>query len=290
MVFVSPDICSKILKAKSAPFIAKYNPVFKKIDVKGEDKSYKELSSNKIQLYKIQALVGHDIKSQGKEEKEGIEFRTGPEARGEWAVNPEIYNVRKISEYYYATDFIKKMCEKNNIPFQDFDVIIGPIEKKFGRGTQGGFMDKNMFIKSKMAIPYEIEKGIWVSPPVMFINSVTMPSYAEQTETLIHEYRHYLFGLQEPTYEPTYNKIKDKGNEFWYEYFTDPSERAAHKEEIMYELMLGKSYDEIIRNKVGGQVLVSNYPIARKFSELVQEAMDEIEKKEKQNEEPIGEN
>jgi hypothetical protein len=174
--------------------------------------------------------------------------------------------------------------------FQDFNVIVGPIERTFGPGTRGGFMDANSFAKSKIKAPFEIAKGIFITPPVIMVNSVEMPNYADQTETLIHEYSHYIFGLKNPNYKMGYGK--PKGNvdyEHWYNYLTDANERVAHKEEIKFELGLGKSFDEIIRNKVGGKITTENYPIALKFKELVHEALEEMEEAEEENEKPTTE-
>jgi len=186
--------------------------------------------------------------------------------------------LRKVSDYYYAADIIQKLCKAKNIEFGDFDVLLGPIEQFMGRGSMGGFMDEKLFKKSKLPIPLEIQKGVFVSPPIMFINTVEIPSYSDQTETIIHEYTHYIYNLQHPNYEIPYGKRK-KGMdyEYWYKYLTDPNEREAHKKEIKYELLTGKSYDEIIRDKVGGRITTENYPIAKKFSELVMEVVDEIE-------------
>lgn len=284
--FVSPDICKKVLKAESPPFICKYNPTVNKIDIKGERNSVSDLQKNRVQLAKIKGVVRSGL---DKEKKDEVAFRGGAQASGEGSVNPNIFVVRKISDYHYAADFIKKMCDQNNVPFEDFDVVVGPIEKKFGQGTMGGFIDENLFKKNKWGIPYELEKDIFISPPVMMVNSVEIPSYAEQTETLIHEYRHYIFGLSNPNYEITYGRPKKRTDyEHWWKYLSDANERAAHKEEIKFELGLGKSYDEIIRNKVGGQITAENYPIALKFAELVKEALKELEEEGEANEKPTG--
>jgi hypothetical protein len=40
----------------------------------------------------------------------------------------------------------------------------------------------------------------------------------------------------------------------------------------------------IIRNKVGGMITTDNYPVALKFSELVQEAVTELEREKEENE------
>jgi len=287
-VFISPEICIKVLKAQSIPFIAKYNPVVNKIDVKGDDRSYQQLKQDKRQLSKIKSIVQSGLET---DKVKDLDYRTGPLAAGRSYEDPKIYNVRRVSDYLYAADFIKKMCKTHNVPFHDFDVVVGPIADVLGAGTMGGFMDEKSFDKSKIKPPFQLSKGVWISPPVMLINSVEIPSYAEQTETLIHEYRHYIYHIQYPDYEQKYGrpkKGKDTDYEYWWKYLTDPNELAAHKEEIKFELGLGKSYDEIIRNKVGGQITKQNYPIAIKFSELVQEVVKELEEEKNKNEEPIG--
>jgi len=285
-IFISPELCTKVLKAKSNPFISRYNPYVNTIDVKSTGQSFGDLKRDRVQLAKIKSIVQSEIPP---EKVKSLDYRGGDLASGISAVNPRVYNVRRVSDYLYATDHIKEMCKENNLPFVDFDVIVGPIAEVIGEGSQGGYMDANAFTKSKIKTPFEISKGVFMSPPVILINAVDNPSYAEQTETLIHEYRHYLYGLQHPNYEIGYNRPKNKNKkgedyEFWYNYFTDPNEQAAYKQEIKFELGLGKSYDEIIRNKVGGQITMDNYPIALKFSEMVQEALKELE--EKKNEEP----
>lgn len=287
-VFLSPEICVKILKAKSPPFICRYNHVVNKIDVKTDDRSLKAIQNNRIQMAKINGLIKTLLPE---EKRKTLDFRSGELASGESAFNSNIWTIRKISDYLYASDYIKRMCSKVGLPFADFDVVVGPIAKVFGSGMQGGFMDEKSFKASKMSIPYELEKGVWISPPIMLINVVEKPDPAVQTETIIHEYRHYLYGLQNPNYENKYNKVKRKHDgkdyEFWWHYFSDPNEIAAHKENIEFELGLGKSYDEIIRNKVGGVITPDNYPIARKYGEMVQEVVKEIEERKEENEQPI---
>jgi len=288
-IFITPIICKNILKAKSEPFICIYNPKVDKIDVKGDPRTMDIVNNEKIQKQKIDLLVR---RNEGKTKEDKLEYRTGAMAQGESAINPNIFTVRKVSEYYYAYDHIKKICDLSKLEFKDFLVVIGPIERIFGRGTQGGFMDDRMFKKNKMKIPYEITKGVFISPPVIFINSESHPSYVDQTDTLIHEYTHYIYELQNPTHEIEYEQPKDnsqkKEYEFYYKYFKDPSEIAAHKNQIKYRLLAGQSIDEIIRDKVGGEITKENYPIALKFRELVDEVIKEIETEEKKNEEPIG--
>lgn len=277
-LLLSPDICKGILRAKSNPIITTYNPVSRTIDVKSDQGSIK--SMDKRQVAKLNAIYNYTVK-QETNPPEKLDFRFGDSARGEWSVNTEIFHSRKISDYFYAYDFIVKMCEKSKVPFADLDVVIGPIETLFGRGVKGGFYGKKAWAKTKMPTPYEIVKGIWISPPVIFIDSRDFASYAKQTEVLIHEYRHYIFGEENPTHEKQYEHGGNEKGEAelkkWYNYFTDPNERAAFKAQIRYGLLLGKSVDEVIRDQVQGAVTMRNYPMALKFREMVMEVVKEIE-------------
>jgi hypothetical protein len=287
-IFISPDICTNILRAKSTPFVSRYNPVVNTIDIKSLGKSYEELRRDRVQLAKIKGIVYSGLGDS--EKKQGPDFRGGDLASGVSAVDPRVYNVRQVSDYLYAYDYIQKMCEQASLPFVDFNVVVGPIENSLGSGTQGGFMDQRAFVESKIKIPFEIAKGVWLSPPVILINSIDKTSSAEQTDTLIHEYEHYLFGLQNPDYKIGYDSSKRKGPndyKYWYDYFQDSSERSSHKRQIKFQLALGRSYDEIIRDKVGGSITTENYPLAIKFSEMVQEAVKELEAEDEINEKPV---
>lgn len=278
--FIEGDLCTKILKAKSRPFICRYNKTMNLIDAKVTAGLLKELELQSNQIEKIKRLIAKDENL----DKEP-EIRADARTQKVGLSNPSVVNIRKISEYYYACDHIKKMCKERGIEFVDLDVVIGPLERIFGAGTQGGFMSKKCFEQGKMKIPYQLVKGIWVSPPVIAVNSSTMPSYDKQTETLIHEYSHNLYNIAHPEHENLYNKEKGLKNKdelkWWYLYLTDEDERMAHKEEIKYSIQSGVSVDEIIRDKIGGSIKESNmkrmYPIAMKFKELVDEAVKEME-------------
>jgi len=293
-VFVPPNICEKVLRAKSAPFISQYNPVSNTIDAKCEAAAWKDLSGhrNKLQKSKIEALSKYNIDP---EKAKGVQFRVSPEAAGEWAVNPMIFHTRHISEYLYAFDHIIKMCQTRNIEFKDLDVIIGPIQQLFGAGTKGGYMNREQFVEKGKPVPFEITAGVWVNPPAIFIDSTEMPNYAEQTSTLVHEYSHNLFNIEHPDHKKGYGEFKGAQGtpeyyEEWYNYLTDPDEREAHKWHIKFELMLGRSVPEIVKDKVGDKITTVNLPIAAKFHELVMEAMNELQNSEEANEEPVGAN
>ena len=290
-VFLTQDICIRLLKAKIEPFIAHYNYVANKIDIKGSQRSFDEAKKEVKQISKINSIIKSGL---DEEKKKSVEFRVGELATGA-AFNPNVTTLRRISDYPLAYDFIKKICKRYGVEFKDVDVLVGPLSQILGgQGTRGGFMDAKMFKQNKMSIPHEITKGIWVSPPIIMVDSIQKPSYAAQTDTLSHEYTHNIYSILHPEYEVTYNmsdekKEGEKEYEQWSKYFRDPSEIEAHKANIEFELGSGKSYDEIIRDKVGGVITLENYPIALKFAQLVRQVMEEMEKEKEENEEPTGE-
>mgnify|MGYP003640551258 CR=1 FL=1 len=295
-VFMQADIIANFLKSKTRPIIARYNPTFDKIDIKSQSGIMNE-KVNRKQGSKIKALVNYDNKSMypDRDDSEPLEFRTDERARGISLSNTQTSHLRKLSDYHFACDYIKKMCEKRNMPFIDVDVLIGPLERIFGAGTLGGFMGKKQFDLSNLKYPYEIEKGIFVSPPFISVDSVSMTGYPAQTRTLIHEYSHNLYSITNPDHEHEYNKdpsLKDRDYlAYWESYLSDPDERLAHAEEIRHEIEeSGLSIDEIIRNKSGGAITNDNadtgYPISLKFKQLVEEVVQQMEEDNKKNEKP----
>ena len=130
-------------------------------------------------------------------------------------------------------------------------------------------------------MPYEIAKGIFVTPPLIAIDSVDMPSPAEQASTLVHEYAHNLYSITHPEHESEYNKdpkLKDTDSDkYWHLYLTDEDERQAHSEQVKFELKSGISVDEMIRNKVGGQVTKDTYNIALLFKDIIDDAITDME-------------
>jgi len=274
-VFISPLVCRDILKIKGHPFICRYNPVDHTIDVKNGSRACKEILEHRTQLEIVEQSIKKDVCD---DLSKPLKFRNGAIANGLNAVDPNIFTIRKVSDYYYSFNIIRNLCKKHEMLFSDLKVVIGPIEQILGRGVHGGYMSKRSFETSKIKLPFKLTKGIFITPPVILLDSFTYPSYADQTEILIHEYCHFIYEFKNPQYKNAYCKERDHGYKYWHLYFSDPSEKLAHKNQIKFEFMLGKSYDEIIRNKVGGEITTYNYPIALNFSELVKEAMVELEK------------
>jgi hypothetical protein len=279
-VYFSPQICKSVLKCKSAPFIAKYNSAINKIDVKVSEKVFKE----RLNKSNITSVIKKYI-----EQEVGVSdlsYRSDKRSSSISLSSSEICHIRKISDYPYARQHIEEMCKERNMQFEDVDVVVGPIERIFGRGVQGGFMGKKQFEDSKMKTPYELEKGLFINYPVISVNSETMTSYAEQTETLIHEYSHKLYSVSNPYHEHLYNKDNKLRNKdpkkYWELYLGDKDEQLAHKQEIKFELISGKSVDEIVRDKVGGAITKEGYKqtyfTALTFKKLVDEVVIQMEK------------
>jgi len=278
--YVESDLCLKVLKAKSRPYIVKYNPTLKQIDVKVQEGVHKELDIKTDIPSKIKALI------ETEEEVDNLEFRADKRSRSISLSSNQICHLRNISDYYYAKDHIQKMCDDRKMPFEDIQVVVGPIERIFGQGIQGGFMGAKQFEDSKLKVPHQIEKGLFITPPIIAVNSESMPSYASQTETLIHEYSHKLYSISNPDHEHLYNKdpkLRDRDpRKYWDLYLGDEDEKLAHQEEIRFELASGKSVDEIVRDKVGGAITKGSYKrtyiTALKYKEMIDEVVEQMEK------------
>ncbi len=278
--YINSNLCLKVLCAKSRPYILKYNHAINKIDVKVNDAIHKELQLRTDIPNKLRETIKKDNNIEGI-----LDFRSDERSRSISLSSDSICHVRMISDYYLAKDYINKMCKKRNVDFEDIQVVVGPIEKIFGQGVQGGFMGKKQFEDSKLKIPYQIEKGLYINPPIIMVNSITMPSYAAQTEVLIHEYSHKIYSMQNPDHQHLYNKEKNlrhkDSKKYWELYLGDEDEKIAHQEEIRFELISGKSVDEIVRDKVGGAITKNNYKesyiIAINFKAIVDEVVKQIE-------------
>lgn len=269
-VFIPPEVCKKVFKIDSDVSIYQYNPIIKKIDIKTSQRA------NVNQHNKILKIIATD------EKINSSECRMNASSMGEWAVNPNVFNIKKVSDYLYVYNHIRKQCEESSVTFKDLDVIVGPIEKLMGKGSQGGFVTDQILSEKQIKFPYHIEDGISLNPPAILINSITEPSCVQQITTLLHEYRHYVYSrvnmYHKNKYEGFANKTGDNRLKEWHNYFSDPNEVKAHSEEIKFELMIGKSEDEIIRDKVGGAITVDNYPIAIAFKKLVDNTINKESK------------
>lgn len=264
-VLIPPSVCYDVLKGEEDAFVCQYDPNVDLVDIKSEMKTFDRFFKRNPEQFSIV--------------KDFIFARTG-DGKGKFSKNISPYKKRKVSNYCNAFDYIKDMCERMGFEFEDIDVIVGPIERFMGRGSQGGYVDAASFKESNLSVPHKIDANLWITPPVILINSVSMPSYAEQTETLIHEYRHHIFGKQNIGHKKGYGDLSGTTGDAhyleWNKYLSDHNEIAAHKEEIKYNIALGKSSDEIIRDKVGGAITIENYPLAIKFKELVDSSLQEI--------------
>jgi len=274
-IFIDDELCKKIFTPLSEVFISKYNDVLKKIDVKTSEKSFDEMKD--VQLEKIKVLTNYDLHTQNKEIPEKYVFRCNASSVGLHALIPTIFSVRKLTDYIHATEEIKQYCKKENFTFSDINVVIGPIDILFGQSINGGFMDEEMFRFNNLPIPLQIDEDIYISPPVIFINSIKNPNYASHTDVLIHEYTHYVDRMTKSETLDFSHYDMESEIEKWKKYFDIPTERRSHKNQIKYKLKLGLSDDEIIVEKMGRNISVELYPVVLKFKELIEEARKELE-------------
>jgi hypothetical protein len=284
-VYVREENWRKIFKTATIPFITRYNKVTNTIDVKSDDHSYinfvKGDLDRKKQLAKIRYFNESEAQKSGSLYFSDILFRSDENSRSIRIGDGNSFHLRSIYSYYDACEQLERLASKRKVNFEDLNIVVGPIERLFGRGTKGGFMDSDCFKKSEIEMPYEIAKGIFVTPPLIAIDSVDMPSPAEQASTLVHEYAHNLYSITHPEHESEYNKdpkLKDTDSDkYWHLYLTDEDERQAHSEQVKFELKSGISVDEMIRNKVGGQVTKDTYNIALLFKDIIDDAITDME-------------
>jgi len=285
-VYVREEIWRKVFNPVTIPFITRYNRYTNTIDVKSDDHSYvnfvKGDKDRNMQLAKMRYFNELEAEKINDLKNEKVKFRSDENSRSIKIGDGNSFHIRGINDYHDACVQLEKLADKRGVSFDELNIVVGPIERLFGEGVRGGFMDASSFEKSKLEAPYEIAKGIFVSPPIITIDSVDMPSHAEQASTLVHEYSHNLYSITNPEYEHQYNKdpkLKDTDKDkYWNLYMTDADERQAHSEQVKFELKSGVSVDEMIRNKVGGQVTADTYNIAILFKDIIDETVVEMEK------------
>lgn len=262
-IYVDSRKLMKLFNLKEEPLILFENKNENCWDVKSSHSSWRNLKA--YCLNNNLSILGLNVRSNDKSRKVGM-------------CDYEFCHFRKISDYPDALRFIKENCKKDGFPFLDLPVIVGPIERYMGRGIQGGFIGES---DGKEITIGEIK----IKPPLIAINSVSHPHYADHTSTLIHEYQHMIFSYLNSWYKHKYNtkefqSIKNSDPvKYWREYLFDMDEQQAHKRQILYDLYSGKSADELVRDKIGGIINKENYEIALMYKKLI----DECKQKEKTN-------
>jgi len=281
-VYLSEEKWMKLFKARTQPLVIKYNHHSNTVDVKSSESSYLSLYNSRdkshAQLSKLYYVCTKGIDTTGKKPK----FRSDQNSRSSSCNDAKTFHLKKVSDFPAACKQIKLLAEKNNVPFSDVTVLIGPIQYVFGAGTVGGFMDQKLFEANKWQNPKELTDGIYVSPPFIAIDSMSRRSPAEQASVLVHEYSHHIWSIVCPDHKHKYHEDLSLQQRdplaYWHLYFNDEDERQAHAEEIKFDIFSGKSVDELIRDKVGGQIAIDTYPIAIKFKELIDKTLIELEK------------
>lgn len=263
--YIPQGMLVKNFKLKKEPLIFFKNEIKKTCDIKTSSESYS--------YYK------HIFKKNVGKYFEEYDFICNEMSRSNSSCNSIFFTVRNLKSYPYVHEFLKKSCKSQGFPFVDIPILVGPIERIFGLGTQGGFISEKQFIDSKTDLPLKINDDISIMPPFIAINSITKPDYSAHNSTLIHEYQHFIFSKFNPGYEHQYNKpenesLKEKDpDKYWDLYLNDPDEKQAHSHQVIYEIGMGKSVDEIIRDKVGGEINLKNYKTALLFKRIINEAL-----------------
>jgi len=280
-VYVREEIWRKFFHPVTIPLITRYNRYTNTIDIKSDDHSYVNMvKGDKDRLTQL-AKVRYFNETEVPEGKDKPQFRSDHNSRSIRIGDGDSFHLRDLKDYYDACELLEPLAKEREVSFENLNVVVGPVEMLFGQGIKGGFMSAESFKKSEIEAPYEIAKGIFVNPPLIAIDTVDMPSPAEQASTLVHEYAHNLFSITNPEHENQYNKdpkLKDTDRDkYWYLYLTDKDERQAHSEQIKFELKSGISIDEMIRDKVGGQVTPENYNIAILFKDIIDSVIEELE-------------
>jgi hypothetical protein len=175
-VYVRQENWMKIFKAASIPFITRYNKHTNTIDVKSDDYSYQNFVKGKKERLSQLAKVRYFNEAEVDKIGEKIAFRSDINSRSIKIGDGNSYHLRGIADYYEASEQLRRIARERGVDFEDLNVVVGPIEQLFGRGTRGGFMDADAFEKSEMEVPYELTKGIFVEPPLIAVDSVEMPS------------------------------------------------------------------------------------------------------------------
>ena len=270
-LFFNDDVCHEILKAQGNVVRCDYDPETKRVKT---DETPEILDRESKYSTRV---ITTDLKGAGvigKGEQPRFELRGRVESQ---------FTKRKITDYYQATDLIKKIIQKINssstkqVEFHDLSVVVGPWQR--AAGFLGGYMSLERMRKTKGQIPYQpIPNVDWkIMPPAIFIDNGENPSIADQTHVIIHEYRHYLneqLGVESPTYD-VLGKKKNMEDAIQKQlvYLSSPDERESHIEQMQYLLGIGWTKDDIIRQFMGKQeVLPQTIRIARKYLELVNEA------------------
>jgi hypothetical protein len=279
-LYLSEDVCIKILKAKDTITRCEYDPSEKNIKT---DEPPSVLESQSRYTTRV---ISSDMMNSGITDNDKVKFEERHRIEGQFVK-------RMVSDYYQAMDLITNIIKKlgtdsKKVTFNDMPVIVGPWKRV--SGFSGGYVSR--IRNQKMTFPLQPIPGVdwYMDPPFIMIDNSESSSVADQTHIVIHEYRHHLneqLGVESPTYD-----VLSKSNNMeeamrkQLVYLSSPDERESHIEQMQYLLGIGWTKDDLVRHFLGGdQVNMRNMRVARKYLELADEA---IRRAKSAEEESIG--
>lgn len=205
-----------------------------------------------------------------------------------------MFERKKVSDFYQATETIKKTCAQlstleNPVQFTDLDVYIGPSQRVFG--ITAGFLDDKKIKEAGQEIPIDAGNGLKIFPPCMVIDTEMQTSPAARNDMLIHEYQHYINVILEiPSPEYSTENMGNGGKltpeevKRWMFYLSSPDEQKAHIAQIKYLLLLGMNKDQILEKMMPAGIRYDNIALAKMYMKFTDTALEEIKNKKKLDE------
>jgi len=277
-LWMSEELCNKVLGAKSTFFRAQYSP--SEMSIKSEYRADVLKKESSVSLKMIHEDV---IQSGGKapEGKPGIPFVSNTEIE-------KAFERKHISDYPQAADIIKTLCaktstEEKKINFDDLEVVVGPWLST--SNFLGGYINKRRLEMMGLKPPMEPIPGCKIYPPAILLDNEELPSVGDRIHVIVHEYRHHVnmqLWIESPQLKDMpkgMNTAADVAK--WLAYLNSPDEHLAHLAQFKYMLGLGMTKDEIVKMVMRTKPTATNFNIAKKYLEIIDEADQEMKKEEK---------
>lgn len=194
--------------------------------------------------------------------------------------NYQSFERRRVSDYPQVMEIVKQALQRIEkqkgieAKFVDLEVITGPWASI--AGMAGGYLSRDAFLKK------EIWPGFFLAPPLILIDVKSSPTPADQANVLVHEYWHFIYdqilkGEIVPYESPIAAGSPEERVKRYHRYLQAPDEVLSHIQQIKYMLGLGMSKTEVIQALSGNTTGLNELPVARQYSEFVDEALRQIE-------------
>jgi hypothetical protein len=283
-LWLSEEVCRKVLNANDTFFCAQYNPHDGAFQCDSSPEQMNGVSPSTLSVIHADVLGSGAKPPPG---KPGIPFR-------EKSITEHVFENKNIEDYPHASDIIKKLCKKVSTPekqvkFENLVVSVGPWMEVMG--VAGGYLNKRKFEasgKKPPLVPMPEYPDFKVWPSSILIDSSQMPSVGDRNMVIIHEYQHHINSML--WVESPVLKEKPSGMETahdvdaWLAYLSSPDERIAHKVQFKYMLGLGMNKQDILKITMGRKPTAANLKIAQKYIEIIDEAAEEMGGDEKDEE------